>query len=157
MSEASRNSTPDPQAARRRAVSAFAQADAGFLDAAWQRLGAGRRVGALRGPESGLVMVRGRAGGGGAPFNLGEASVTRASVTLDDGAVGHAMVLGRDGTRAHFAAVFDALWQDETMRETVEREIVAVIEAALAETDAKRRSETEATKVDFFTMMRGED
>ncbi|MCE7026521.1 phosphonate C-P lyase system protein PhnG [Jiella avicenniae] len=157
MADVSSNPDPAPSAARRRAVSAFAQADAGFLEAAWQSLGEGRTVGALRGPESGLVMVRGRAGGGGAPFNLGEASVTRASVTLDDGAVGHAMVLGRDARRARFAAAFDALWQDETMREAIERDVVANVEAALAEADAERRSETEATKVDFFTMMRGED
>ncbi len=31
----------------------------------------------LRGPESGLVMVRGRAGGGGQAFNMGEMTVTR--------------------------------------------------------------------------------
>ncbi|MFN0115117.1 MAG: phosphonate C-P lyase system protein PhnG, partial [Paracoccaceae bacterium] len=32
---------------------------------------------ALRGPEIGLVMVRGRVSGTGAPFNLGEMAVTR--------------------------------------------------------------------------------
>ena len=31
----------------------------------------------LREPENGLVMVRGRVGGDGAPFNLGEATVSR--------------------------------------------------------------------------------
>ena len=31
----------------------------------------------LREPENGLVMVRGRTGGDGAPFNLGEATVSR--------------------------------------------------------------------------------
>ena len=157
MLEAMRDIDPAPQAARRRAVSIFAQADAAFLAAAWQRLGEGRTAVPLRGPDSGLVMVRGRTGGGGAPFNLGEASVTRATVRLDGGAVGHAMVLGRDEKRARHAAAFDALWQVEAMRDRVEREVVAVVEAALAEDDRKRRSETEATKVDFFTMMRGED
>ena len=142
---------------RRRAVSAFAQADAAFLREAWAKLGGSREILPLRGPENGLVMVRGRAGGGGAPFNLGEASVTRASVRLDGETVGHAMVLGRDGDRATFAAAFDALWQVEAEREDVESRVVAVIETALAEVDRERRSETEATRVDFFTMMRGED
>ncbi|TFF24890.1 phosphonate C-P lyase system protein PhnG [Jiella endophytica] len=142
---------------RQRAVSAFAQADGQFLADAWRRLGGDRAVTTLRGPEVGLVMVRGRAGGGGAPFNLGEASATRASVRLAEETVGHAMVLGRDRERARLAAAFDALWQVESERVAVETEVVAVVEAALAAEDHKRRSETEATKVDFFTMMRGED
>ena len=50
----------------------------------------------LRAAESGLVMVRGRIGGDGAPFNLGEATVTRATVRLASGEVGFAYVLGRD-------------------------------------------------------------
>lgn len=157
MAGASKGPAPDDANARARAVSAFARADAAFLEAAWQRLGGNRIAATLRGPESGLVMVRGRAGGGGAPFNLGEASVTRASVRLDEGTVGHAMVLGRDPKRARYAAAFDALWQVEAMRDEVEREVVAIVTAAIAEADARRRSETDATKVDFFTMMRGED
>ncbi len=151
------SSAAHPDSRRRRAVAAFAQADAAFLQDAWGRLGGGRKILPLRGPENGLVMIRGRAGGGGAPFSLGEATVTRASVRLDDGPVGHAMVLGRDGTRATFAAAFDALWQIEAERDGVERQVVGVVEAALAEADHQRRSETEATRVDFFTMMRGED
>ncbi len=150
-------SRPSPDTGRHRAVSAFAQADAAFLQDAWGRLGREREIVPLRGPENGLVMIRGRTGGGGAPFNLGEATVTRASVRLDEGPVGHAMVLGRDGTRATFAAAFDALWQIEAERDGVERHVVCVVEAALAEADHQRRSETEATRVDFFTMMRGED
>ena len=150
-------SPSSPDNGRRRAVSAFAKADAAFLREAWERLGGGREILPLRGPENGLVMVRGRAGGGGAPFNLGEVSVTRASVRLDGETVGHAMVLGRDGDRATYAAAFDALWQVEAEREGVESHVVAVLEAALAEADRERRSETEATRVDFFTMMRGED
>ncbi|MBP0618115.1 phosphonate C-P lyase system protein PhnG [Jiella mangrovi] len=153
--------TPIPRngeaTARRRAVSVFAQADARFLEDAWKRLCGDREIAPLRGPETGLVMVRGRAGGGGAPFNLGEASVTRASVRIGGDSVGHAMVLGRDLERAKFAAAFDALWQIETERQSIETQVVAVVEAAMAEQDGQRRAETEATRVDFFTLMRGED
>ena len=38
---------------------------------------------ALRAPETGLVMVRGRIGGTGAPFNVGEMTVTRCSVPVN--------------------------------------------------------------------------
>ncbi len=62
----------------------------------------------LRPPEIGLVMLRGRIGGDGAPFNLGEATVTRAAVRLETGEVGIAYVLGRDAAKARLAAVLDA-------------------------------------------------
>ena len=65
----------------------------------------------LRGPESGLVMVRGRAGGGRAAFNLGEMTVTRCTVRTDEGQVGHSYVAGRDGEKAKLAALLDALLQ----------------------------------------------
>ncbi|MCQ0986133.1 phosphonate C-P lyase system protein PhnG [Jiella marina] len=144
--------------ARRRAVSAFAQAETDMLARLWEEVGEGRPIAAVRGPEVGLVMVRGRVGGGGAPFNLGEASVTRASVRLGEGTVGHAMTLGRDLERARLAASFDALWQlDAAHRDMVESRVVLPIEAAIAEAETKAREETEATRVDFFTMARGED
>ena len=62
-------------------------------------------ISVLRGPEAGLVMVRGRAGGGGAPFNLGEMTVTRCTVRTDCGFVGHAYVAGRDERQAELAAL----------------------------------------------------
>lgn len=111
----------------------------------------------VRGPEVGLVMLRGRAGGGGAAFNLGEASVCRATVRLDTGEVGHAMILGRDAEKARIAAHLDALWQTDTWRERIEAEIVEPALAADTETLRQRAEETEATRVDFFTVARGED
>src|ERR1700712_5652496 len=39
----------------------------------------------LRGPEAGLVMVRGRQGGGGDAFNLGEMTVTRCTIRTECG------------------------------------------------------------------------
>jgi alpha-D-ribose 1-methylphosphonate 5-triphosphate synthase subunit PhnG len=109
----------------------------------------------VRGPETGLVMIRGRAGGGGNPFNLGEATVTRATVRLATGEVGHAYCLGRDGDKAVTSAVFDALFQRDPA--AIEAQVLAPLRAELAAADARRRDETAATKVDFFTMVRGED
>jgi alpha-D-ribose 1-methylphosphonate 5-triphosphate synthase subunit PhnG len=109
----------------------------------------------VRGPETGLVMVRARAGGGGNPFNMGEATVTRATVRLETGEVGHAYCLGRDGDKALQSAVFDALWQRNA--EAVETLVLAPLRNELAAADARRRDETAATKVDFFTMVRGDN
>ena len=70
----------------------------------------------IRGPEGGLVMVRARAGGGGAAFNLGEMTVTRCTVRTKTGFVGHAYVAGREERRAELAALVDALMQDNDRR-----------------------------------------
>ncbi len=142
---------------RKRAISAFAQAPDRFLEDMWAELSGGRDLRPVRGPDVGLVMIRGRTGGGGTPFNLGEASVTRASVRLTDGTVGHAMILGRDVEKARHAAGFDALWQVPEARDAVETHVVAEIERRLGEADSEKAEETAATRVDFFTMVRGED
>ena len=74
----------------------------------------------LRGPEVGLVMLQGRAGGTGAAFNLGEATVARCTVRSDTGQVGHAYCLGRDLRQAELAAVLDAALQDPARHDAVQ-------------------------------------
>lgn len=111
----------------------------------------------VRGPETGLVMMRGRIGGDGAPFNLGEAAVTRATVRLAGGAVGHAYALGQDREKARLSAVLAALWSEGSRREQILRDVLEPLaEARAAETSLTRR-EAAATRVDFFTMVRGDD
>ena len=75
----------------------------------------------LRATETGLVMLRGRIGGDGDRFNVGEATVTRAAVQIASGEVGFAYILGRDQKKARLCAVCDALWQSKKYREAVER------------------------------------
>jgi alpha-D-ribose 1-methylphosphonate 5-triphosphate synthase subunit PhnG len=111
----------------------------------------------LRPAATGLVMVRGRIGGDGAPFNLGEATVTRAAVRLDSGETGFSYALGRDHDKARLAAVCDALWQSEARRDGIERHVLAPIRARLARERAEKREQAAATRVDFFTLVRGED
>lgn len=112
----------------------------------------------LRAPESGMVMLRGRAGGDGAAFNLGEATVTRAAVALggDVPATGFAYQLGRDPAKARSAATLDALWQVEARRPAVERALAPMRDRIERERgQAARRAA--ATRVNFFTLARGED
>lgn len=143
------------QEARKAALDTLAAAPAARLEMLWTAHGPAPVHRVVRGPETGLVMVRGRTGGGGYPFNLGEASVTRATVRLETGEVGHSYALGRDREKAVKAAVVDALWQREPER--IEAEILAPLRAERAEADARRKAETAATKVNFFTMVRGDD
>jgi len=110
----------------------------------------------LRPAETGLVMLRGRAGGDGAAFNLGEATLSRAVVELETGERGFGHRLGRDAEQARRIAVFDALWQRGVDRPAVERYVLAPVATRLAVERAKVAAETAATRVDFFTLVRGE-
>jgi alpha-D-ribose 1-methylphosphonate 5-triphosphate synthase subunit PhnG len=111
----------------------------------------------LRAPEAGLVMLRGRMGGDGGPFNLGEATVTRAAVRLESGETGFSYLLGHRPKAARLAALADALWQRPDMRADVERLVLAPIRARIEADDRKVAARTAATRVDFFTLVRGED
>ena len=118
----------------------------------------------LRAPEVGAVMVRGRLGATGAPFNLGEMTVTRCSVRLGAGTgeeagagpVGHAWVQGRDKDHARRAAVIDALMQTGAAPDLAAR-VIAPLRAEAEARRAARAARAAATKVEFFTMVRGED
>lgn len=111
----------------------------------------------LRPVETGLVMVRGRIGGDGAPFNLGETTVTRAAVRLGSGEVGLSYVLGRDQDKARLSAICDALWQSPLHRDAVSRHILAPIRTRCDAEQDRKRAQVAATRVDFFTLVRGED
>jgi alpha-D-ribose 1-methylphosphonate 5-triphosphate synthase subunit PhnG len=145
------------QAQRKAAMATLAQSSGDDIVRLWNGSGLPLEAELLRGPETGLVTLRGRIGGGGAPFNVGEATVTRATVRLPTGQVGHCYALGRDKQKAKLAAIADALWQDPAHRADVEASLIAPLRSALALAQEKRRAETAATKVDFFTMVRGED
>ena len=144
-------------AIRQRRISLLASADPGLLDLLFRKTGLPEDHVSVRGPETGLVTVRGRTGGGGAPFNVGEATVTRATVRLPDGAVGHSIMLGTDRHKARLAAILDALATRPGLQELIEERILAPLERAQADGDDRVREETAATRVDFFTMVRGED
>lgn len=110
----------------------------------------------LRAPEVGAVMVRGRTGATGAPFNLGEMTVTRCSLRLADGTVGHAWVQGRDKGHARRAALVDALMQGPGAGQT-RATVLDPLAAEEAARRATRAAKAAATKVEFFTLVRGED
>lgn len=111
----------------------------------------------LRGPEIGMSMVRGRAGGGGAAFNLGEMTMARCSVRDEAGRVGHGYAAGRDGAQVELIARLDAALQDEARYPALE----AAVLRPLAQAEQARRAEiaakAAATDVQFFTLaaMRG--
>ncbi|ONH30982.1 phosphonate C-P lyase system protein PhnG [Pseudofrankia asymbiotica] len=146
-------------AARQRWMRTLATASTAVLDATWRGWAPKPAVQAVRGPEAGLVMVRARIDGGGARFNLGEATVTRAAVRLHGeplaaDAVGTSYVLGTDLEHARLAAIFDGLLADPGQRERVLAEVIAPLEQAHAERDGIRDAEARSTLVDFFSVAR---
>lgn len=146
---------PD-QEERKSTLSLLAKAPADALTALWVKTGLAPKHEILRPPEIGAVMVRGRAGATGAAFNLGEMTVTRCSIQLSEGPVGHGYVQGRDKTHAKTAALIDALMQTDSARQ-LERDVLDPLRESMKVARAKRQAKAAATKVDFFTLARGED
>jgi alpha-D-ribose 1-methylphosphonate 5-triphosphate synthase subunit PhnG len=156
-----------PSSAMRRAwMAVLARTPRADLEAALERALQGVPPPAydwLRPPEIGLAMVRGRVGGSGDPFNLGEATVTRATLRLrvtDDtaasAAVGVACHLGRDRRRAELAALADALLQMPEHHAALHQQLIEPVAAQQAAERAARRQDAAATRVEFFTMVRGD-
>lgn len=149
-------SVPNPQQVRRQqAMAVLAHADtaeiAGHIEAldvpAYEP---------MREAENGLVMLRGRIGGDGAPFNLGEATVSRAAVRLSGGEIGFGYTLGRDRAKAELIALCDALIQTDGFADAVENKVLAPLRAGIEANRQRQAAETAATKVDFYTLVRGE-
>ena len=144
-------------ASRRRWMAVLARASVAELEAAYGALTPAPQYTVPRQPEPGLVMVRGRAGGTGGRFNLGEMSVTRCAVRLADGVVGVAYVAGRDRRHAELAAVFDGLLQRGGAGAGPHAATIARLAAQQQAAREAARRKAGATKVNFFTMVRGED
>lgn len=143
--------------ARRAAMRVLVEAEAGELAQLVGKLGALPGHESVRPPETGLVMVRGRVGGDGAPFNVGEATVSRAAVRLASGELGFGYVLGRDQEKARLVALCDALWQCGRYRPAVEDCILVPLRIRIEAARQRADEQTAATRVDFFTLVRGED
>ncbi len=110
----------------------------------------------IRPPEIGMVMVRGRIGASGSPFNLGEMTVTRCVVQLANGCTGHSYVAGRSKPHAELAALADAHLQGARQQHWLDS-LIAPLEQEQAGQRAARAAQSAATKVDFMTLVRGED
>ena len=152
-----RNGVPTPVADRQALMRICAEATEDELERALAAFGGVFAAEDVRAPETGLVMLRGRIGGDGAPFNVGEATVTRAVVRLTDGTLGYSYLLGRSAKRARLAAIVDALGQDEERRAQLDAALVSPVAARREAELTRRREEAAATRVNFFTLVRGED
>jgi alpha-D-ribose 1-methylphosphonate 5-triphosphate synthase subunit PhnG len=143
------------QEQRRRWLAVLARAATGQLESCWAEAGQ-PPLPLLRQPETGLVMARGRAGGTGQRFNLGEITVTRCTVQSAAGHIGHGYVAGRDKRKAELVASFDALLQAPDRRAALLERVVEPLAAAQAAARAAQARKAAATQVEFFTLVRGD-
>ncbi|MGG4604179.1 phosphonate C-P lyase system protein PhnG [Paenalcaligenes sp. Me131] len=109
----------------------------------------------IRAPETGMVMVRGRAGGTGMAFNVGETTVSRCVVRLTNGCEGYSYVLGRNMLVARLAAIADALLQGEQQVHWLST-LIQPLEEAQQQARHAHQQDVATSKVDFFTMVRGD-
>ena len=142
--------------ARQSWMAALAKARPEQLQAAWEKLGDPPPYRFLRPPETGLVMVRGRAGGTGSPFNFGEMTITRCTVQIDGGATGSAFVAGRSARHAEMAAFFDALLQDPERQASILQMVIDPLVQGWQQKKIREKEKAAATRVQFFTLVRGE-
>lgn len=160
------NATPKTsqpaQVVRQRRIAALSLADEIMLETEAAKLPDSFSYIFLRRPEPGLVMLEGRAGNTGQRFNLGEMLITRCVVRLESQesnivSEGYGFAQGNRPRHAELAAMFDALLQQKNWEESLERSLIGPLIAGRKEQLRKRAEETADTKVDFFTMVRGED
>jgi alpha-D-ribose 1-methylphosphonate 5-triphosphate synthase subunit PhnG len=147
---------PDHANDRQRWMSLLAKAPEGLLSELVDGLGPAPAFDWVRPPEVGSVMVRGRTGGTGAAFNLGEMTVTRCVLRLASGETGHAHVQGRSKAKARQAALVDAMMQGPQAA-AVRAAVLEPLADAMTEAKRTRAAKAAATKVEFFTMVRGDD
>lgn len=142
---------------RRRWMSILARSSRVAIEQVWEESSATMTFNWLRKPHTGLVMIRGRAGGTGNPFNLGEMTVSRCALQLPCGVVGHGYVQGRDHRHVELAAKLDALLQTAEQRARLMAAVIEPLQELQAQRRLERSRKAASTKVEFFTMVRGEN
>lgn len=143
--------------ARRHWMGVLAKSAGTALQQRWQALSLEPEYQFIRKPETGLTMLRGRVGGSGQPFNLGEMTLTRCAVRLASGTLGVSYIAGRNSQHAITAALADALLQENNTQVLLQRELIEPLQAELDAERQQRATQANSTRVDFFTLVRGED
>lgn len=150
------NESPLAFAARKRYLAILARSSAAELEEARLLLGDLPAVHYVRPAEVGMAMLRGRIGGTGDAFNLGEATVTRCALRVGGAPLGVGYTLGRERRKAELIAMFDSLLQGGEQSALIQREVISVYGAKQsARADASRQAAA-TSKVEFFTFVRGE-
>lgn len=147
----------EQQTDRQRWLSVLAHSSAALLETHWQALNLQPAFTLIRPAEIGLTRLQARMGATGKRFVMGDATVTRAAVQLSDGTLGYSYLLGRDKAHAERCALLDALLQQPETRQLLEEKIITPLAAWRDEQRQLRAREIASSKVDFFTLVRGDN
>ncbi|WP_422457620.1 phosphonate C-P lyase system protein PhnG [Pantoea sp. BJFS-204] len=147
----------EQQTDRQRWLSVLAHSSAALLETHWQALNLQPAFTLIRPAEIGLTRLQARMGATGKRFVMGDATVTRAVVQLSDGTLGYSYLLGRDKAHAKRCALLDALLQQPETRQLLEEKIITPLAAWRDEQRQLRAREIASSKVDFFTLVRGDN
>ncbi|MGC0817728.1 phosphonate C-P lyase system protein PhnG [Pantoea agglomerans] len=147
----------EQQTDRQRWLSVLAHSSAALLETHWQALNLQPAYTLIRPAEIGLTRLQARMGATGKRFVMGDATVTRAVVQLSDGTLGYSYLLGRDKAHAERCALLDALLQQPETRQLLEEKIITPLAAWRDEQRQRRAREIASSKVDFFTLVRGDN
>jgi len=149
--------TSQTEQGRKTLLSVLAKSKLNDIKTCWQDTLENQSYQTIRPPQTGMVMAVARAGSSGEPFNLGEVSVTRCAIRLDSGETGVGYVTGNSKDHALHIAVIDALSQTEDQQQPLQRDVIKPLQKKLQLLKKQQQEKADATKVDFFTMVRGED
>ncbi|MEZ8822928.1 phosphonate C-P lyase system protein PhnG [Vibrio amylolyticus] len=145
------------QKKRQNWMSVLAKSQHAELMTRWESLSLNPEYAMVRQPEIGLAQVRARMGSTGRQFNIGDTTITRAVVKLSTGELGYSYLQGRNKQHAEVAAVIDALMQTSTHQQALQEQLIDPLAALKQESESMRAKEVATSKVDFFTLVRGED
>ena len=126
------------------------------IKAKWEALSIAPTYYFLKKPEIGMAMVKAKAGGTGQPFNMGEMTVTRCVIKLDSHEIGYGYTAGRDKMKSELIALIDACFQITHWTHAISEQLIQPLATIIEEKNAQQRHKVEATKVNFYTMVRGE-
>ena len=155
MTQAEEHASMKIEISRKSWLSILAKSSFSEIQTLWEKLELNLEWELIRKPEIGMVMVQGRTGGNGQPFNLGEMTVTRAAVRLKNGYAGLGYVQGRSKKQAELCAVIDATLQTPTNHSKVVNNLITPLKDNLDRLKKHRSKKAANTKVDFFTLVRG--
>lgn len=141
---------------RQRWMSVLAHSQPDQLRSHWQALNLNPSYQRLRAPEIDLTQLLGRMGATGRRFVLGDMTVTRAVVQLANGSQGYSYVSGRDKDHAELCALIDALLQQPTNHELLQQQLIEPLAALQQEQRQLRARAVASSRVDFFTLVRGD-
>ncbi|WP_417882815.1 phosphonate C-P lyase system protein PhnG [Vibrio rumoiensis] len=142
---------------RQQWMSTLATADFEQLNQLWKTQSFTPSYQLIRAPEIGLAQVQARMGGTGNRFNVADVTVTRCVVKLESGDLGYSYLSGRNKPHAELAAVIDGLMQSKRYQQELMLSIIEPLHATRMQKHQMRQQQVASSKVDFFTLVRGED